>query len=383
MYQSDSGNTGQGDGTGPTEAPSEKWVVELEGEVQRGVAVAGGVAYVGTTAGNVYALDVTSGETRWTYDASVGGDTFSVPGCPAIAGGMVYFGGVQNHDGYVFAVDAETGETVWRAGHKEAAASPIVLGGEIYAAYSNEPRYGEVKRLRHVAGDGNDALEGESQEEVLEEIRGAESQELEVEAAWAVEVGDAIEGGIAVSNGRLYFGDNSRRIAALDTETGNEMWSHETGNQVETVPTVLNGTVYAPCEDDRIYAVDAESGDEQWTYRTEEHSYSLAAADGRVYAGGDRLYALNTETGEEAWRFTDATDTFNTPTVDGELVYAANRDGFVYAVDARSGELAWKTRAIAEDNDAYEEGYDLETPPTIADGMLFVGTDEDQLVALE
>jgi outer membrane protein assembly factor BamB len=60
-------------------------------------AVAGGVVYVGSYDGHVYALDAKTGERLWRYQT---GD--EVVSSPAVAGGVVYVG---SWDDYLYALD--------------------------------------------------------------------------------------------------------------------------------------------------------------------------------------------------------------------------------------------------------------------------------------
>jgi outer membrane protein assembly factor BamB len=59
--------------------------------VRAGLAVAGGVAYVGCDDGYLYAIDITSQEPRWKHKtgAAIRGDIL-------VKNGLVYFGGLDN-----------------------------------------------------------------------------------------------------------------------------------------------------------------------------------------------------------------------------------------------------------------------------------------------
>ena len=70
-------------------------------EVRSSPAVAGGVVYVGSGDGRVYALNATTGAQVWNY--TTGSFVFS---SPAVAGGVVYVG---SFDYKVYALNATTG----------------------------------------------------------------------------------------------------------------------------------------------------------------------------------------------------------------------------------------------------------------------------------
>ena len=68
--------------------------------------VSGGVVYLGSPDGHVYALDARTGETLWQYE--IGAEILSAP---TVVGEVAY---VQATDEYLYALDAATGEFLWR-----------------------------------------------------------------------------------------------------------------------------------------------------------------------------------------------------------------------------------------------------------------------------
>ncbi|UCD49407.1 MAG: PQQ-like beta-propeller repeat protein, partial [Phycisphaerales bacterium] len=72
--------------------------------------VADGKCFVGTFAGNMHALDVTNGRTRWTFAARG-----PIGASPCYAEGRLYFGIDEAFDrGRLYCVDADDGSLVWR-----------------------------------------------------------------------------------------------------------------------------------------------------------------------------------------------------------------------------------------------------------------------------
>jgi outer membrane protein assembly factor BamB len=65
--------------------------------VQSSPAVAGGVVYFGSGDGNLYAVDIATGEQRWRFAAL--GDLFT-PSSPVVADGVLYIG---SYSGKVYA----------------------------------------------------------------------------------------------------------------------------------------------------------------------------------------------------------------------------------------------------------------------------------------
>ncbi|MGZ3266808.1 MAG: outer membrane protein assembly factor BamB family protein, partial [Croceibacterium sp.] len=104
--------------------------------------------------------------------------------------------------------------------------------------------------------------------------------------------------------------------------------------------------------------------------------------DGVMYTSGNlgRVFALDAATGKELWKFT--------PRVDGQTnryaccdqanrgvqvhdgkVYVAALDGVLYALDAKTGQVAWKTDTIADHSRAYTST----GAPEIAGNLVIIG----------
>ncbi|MCT2594751.1 serine/threonine-protein kinase [Streptomyces sp. N2-109] len=96
-----------------TRTRKETWTYEADSEVETALVVAGGKVYFGTKDGALYAVDAASGEEVWRgtfegelWDGRLGGGA----GRPEVADGTVYF----ENDGYVSAFDADTGRVLWQ-----------------------------------------------------------------------------------------------------------------------------------------------------------------------------------------------------------------------------------------------------------------------------
>ena len=63
-----------------------KWKFHTKGMVFSSPAIAGGVVYVGSNDGNLYAVDLASGTQKWKFATKS-----RIPSSPAVADGVVYF----------------------------------------------------------------------------------------------------------------------------------------------------------------------------------------------------------------------------------------------------------------------------------------------------
>ena len=64
-----------------------KWKFKTEGWVYSSPAIADGVVYFGSKDGNLYAVDIKTGQEKWKFKTK-----YWVLSSPAIADGVVYFG---------------------------------------------------------------------------------------------------------------------------------------------------------------------------------------------------------------------------------------------------------------------------------------------------
>ena len=151
---------------------------------------------------------------------------------------------------------------------------------------------------------------------------------------WVFATGAPVHSSPAVAGGTVYVGSRDGRLYALDAATGAKRWEYRTESWVESSPAVVNGSVYFGSQDGKLRALDAETGALRWQFQADYGIRSApAVAGGLVYFGvEDTLYAVDTETGERRWT-TTIPGRAGTPVVANGIVYA----GAVSAVDARRG----------------------------------------------
>lgn len=106
--------------------------------------------YLGNSEGNFFAIDLKTGLKKWKYKAEWGVSS------PAIANGIVYFVSCEGYDyddkTFLYAINAETGEKLWKLSYKSGAdydyfhIQPTVADGIVYFIHSffNKPngKYG-------------------------------------------------------------------------------------------------------------------------------------------------------------------------------------------------------------------------------------------------
>jgi eukaryotic-like serine/threonine-protein kinase len=177
-------------------------------------------------------------------------------------------------------------------------------------------------------------------------------------------------------------------------------WKFRTHGPVLSSPVVADEVVYVGSNDHFVYALNAADGTKRWKFKTDSRvTSSPAVASGLVYIGSydGNLYALETGTGKQRWKFSfegehrftarhlhgtlpaaesmpDPFDMFlSSPTVVRDTVYVGSGDGYVYALDAKSGALRWK----------FKTGNVVHASPTVANGVVYIGSWDSFFYALD
>ncbi|MER5911896.1 PQQ-binding-like beta-propeller repeat protein, partial [Streptomyces sp. NPDC001982] len=73
------------------------------------------------------------------------------------------------------------------------------------------------------------------------------------------------------------------------------------------------------------------------------------------------------------WAFPTGSAVSSSPTVADGVVYVGSDDNNLYAVDARTGKKRW----------AFPTGSAVSSSPTVADGVVYVGSDDNNLYAVQ
>jgi outer membrane protein assembly factor BamB len=213
--------------------------VQLEDVVRTPVAADDSTAYVGDAGGSVTAIELSSGEVRWTAEAGT-----PVAGAVAPEGDRAYVAtlGEQQAPGVVVALDTSTGDEVWRSDEDAVlgnlVSSPVTADGRIFVL---EP--GFVVALG--ATDGRLLWRTE--------IVNPQTTPFSPQGIASLAPASA--------DGQVFVVDVSGRVYALDAETGAELWDHALNDPSQLTPPVLTDEhVLVPTNSGALYAVDRRSG---------------------------------------------------------------------------------------------------------------------------
>lgn len=207
---------------------------------------------------------------------------------------------------------------------------------------------------------------------------------------------NTIRGRLAYWDGRLYgVGPYSKWVSCVNASTGELIWNYTSTDPKEFFypsPVIAYGNVYLGTENpgyitdkvDHVVCLDAKTGEYKWTFETGEYFVqSISAAYGNIYiAGGEKnaIYCLDAETGNKKWEFNAPgfIDYYTIQIGDGAIYFCCAAyvlpgfqvpgtwPGLVMAVDAYTGKEIWRYKTPTQG-----------TSPILADGNLYVATEED------
>jgi outer membrane protein assembly factor BamB len=198
---------------------------------------------------------------------------------------------------------------------------------------------------------------------------------------WTFETGDDFVGAnaatVSVDDGLMFTSSNA--VYAVDIETGEQVWTYESEANVGFVaPLALaDGVLYAAGEDGSVYAFEPDSGDIIWQSEVTDGlpvNGGPLVVDDKLYvtAWDGNVYALETETGDLIGDTPMGGMSFGQPTyADRYLVMSAPSNG-VLALPLDNGE-DW----------LFETDGPVYAAPIVVDGVVYAGSDDGNLYALE
>jgi len=330
MFRGGLDHAGVYPGTAPRHEPKLKWQFATGGQVISSPAIANGMAYVGSTNQQLYALDLQTGQPKWKFATES-----SISSSPAVAGGMVYF---ACYDGNFYALDAATGTLKWK----------FETGGERRFAHKN--------------------LHG-----------------LHPSGEVSPDPWDFFLSSPAVYNGAVFFGSGDNYIYSLDAATGALKWKFRTGDVVHASPAIADDTVYIGSWDSMMYAIEA-TGKPKWRFQAgldpqignqQGFQSSPAVVDGVVYVGcrDSNVYAIDAKSGTKKWAVSNnGSWILPTPAVyEGKVYFGTSDTGLLRIVDAATG----------ADVATIDAKFPVYSSPAIANGTLYVGTFGGKLLAID
>ena len=312
------------------------WSADLNPRIRRdrdafggGLAYADGKVFVSSGFRFVAALDATNGAQLWKAEVSS-----PIHAAPTASGGRIF---VTDVDNQIIAFNQADGQQAWsyqalvEPARILKASSPAVAGDSVIAPFSS----GELIAIRAFNGNPvwSETLARASRTNALSEIRD-------------------IAGRPAVYRGDVYAVSHSGVFAAVDLRTGARKWELPIAST--SSPWPAGDVVYVVSLAGELAAVNRDSGQAYWV-RDLNDNRSIRKTGGTL--GFGRRESPPVWTG---------------PVLADNRLVMVNSYGEAVALDATTGEVQKTIRLGAP---AY-------IAPIAVDGMLYVVTDEGQLVAI-
>lgn len=311
------------------------WKFATEGAIRAQPKVIGGHVYVHSDSGYLFKLERKSG--RETWRARV--DSGSEPRLPTNQektrwdryGSSVVSDGKQvylaSRDKQLYALDAKTGREAWRVAAGDImTATPALHGGlVIFAAYD-----GKVSAVS--ARDGA--------------------------PRWTYDAKLAVAGDLTVAGDRVLLGSRSYDLIALEAATGRELWKrYYWFSWIESPPRVHDGVVYTGSSDaTHVYARNLGDGALRWKSAVPGYSWQRVAVSGDFVVAGTA----------------------------GAGAYPGARNGSLVALDRASGGIRWilldpPSEQVVKDKKSWGFG----ASPVIADGVVYAADLDGEVHAVE
>jgi outer membrane protein assembly factor BamB len=265
----------------------------------------------------------------WSRSTGDGTDEQSVKLVPTVVGSRVY---VADRNGSVWAVELDSGDTLWRKKTGIAVSAGVGVGEGLALVGSSE---GNLLAL--------DAENGEPR--------------------WQVEVSSEVLSVPQIYQGVVVVQTVDGNITGLDATTGKPLWVHDRSVPVLTLrgtstPLVESGVALAGFANGKMTALETSSGRELWEAavavprgRTElqrivDVDASPVVHEGVLYVTSyqGQLVAINLQDGRMLWN--RDMSAYAGIAVDSSQVYVSDADSEVWALERSSGRSLWKQNAL-------------------------------------
>jgi outer membrane protein assembly factor BamB len=329
-----------------------EWSFDTGGKINGGLAIVGDTLYVTSFSRKVFALDVNTGERRWS--ASFSNILMTTP---IVADGLVFVGTGNNdtlfRDGHIICARPEGDEVV---------ALRARDGARVWSFRTVGEDMPTPELLNHRLIFSN----GDAHAYALDEMSGREQWSVPM-PGFTTMASTALAGGNVIlqafHDAKTRVSQGPDHVLALDPQTGRVMWSAIHGN-ADCSPTVVASTVLCENSDEAMFprgrvsffgtntvtAYDANTGAETWHWTGDpgyftdvgSYEYSIAAvADSGVLfqsvPTASEVVALRIRDGSLLWSFRTAAPVKMSGIVFSHYLIFGDTAGLLYAVDTQTG----------------------------------------------
>ena len=217
------------------------WIFETEDGIESTAAIAAGTVYVGTLDGYLYAINLETGGLKWKYQVSG-----EIKSSPTVFRNVVHFGDGM---GVFHAVDAQTGESKW--------------------TFETEA---EIISSANVA---QDRLLFGSYDQFLYCLSAKDGS-----LVWKFETEGYVHGTPAIVNGAVVVSGCDGYLRIINIVDGVEQQKIALGDYVAASPAILNNRAYAGTFGNQVLCAGLESSEILWWYEHPERHFPFYASAG-------------------------------------------------------------------------------------------------------
>lgn len=172
-------------------------------------------------------------------------------------------------------------------------------------------------------------------------------QRAEGYALWKISVGAGIHGSFSYGRSKLFVGDASGKLTAINAHDGSISWSKRIAAEWLSPPTVMRDKVCATSSSEDLYCFSERDGTELWHYS---------------HRGDEKMTIRGN----------------SSPTFFGDAVFVGFADGFVAALSHSDGKVLWAKRLRSR-----ARFYDIDMPIFVDERGVLVATFDGNLYSLD
>lgn len=221
------------------------------------------IIYTGSGNGNLYAIDMQTGNIKWQFNARS-----IIRSTPAFHDGKLFFGDCNQH---VYRVNAADGKLDWTfTGNGDTVRNEDF--GFDRKAFIASPA---ISNNIVVIGDRAGYLYA------INETSGKLIWQLDYQITWIIS-------SVAIKDSMIVTGtSDGAYINAINLYSGKELWRFQTQGPVWASPIITGDNVICPSNDGVLFGLDLHTGKEIWRFYSGERFFSSPVIS------GNKLYAAN------------------------------------------------------------------------------------------
>jgi outer membrane protein assembly factor BamB len=272
-----------------------------------------------------------------------------------VVGDIAYIGSCSTHGAghdKLFAIDVATGDILWSNNTGPGYVGPTVSGDSVYIgsdSHGADPSHQYLFAFNRFTG----------------------------QCRWKIPIYGGICETIQVDSQYLYFCSSENvTMYCINKTDSSTVWMYPTGSKIcPNKPMLKDGAFYGACYDEetvgRMFKVNATTGSLIWSKDLSAGPWDnsiTADGSGRLFLailGDATMNAYRESDGGLIWSRSLHASPLSFNAVHNGSVFIADSAGYVYCFEASSGTLRWETK-VGGDCDI--------SSPTLSGGLLFIGT---------